>query len=339
MIGEPEDDGQSVERASDAANASGYDLDTPAPAAQPTWSPASLSDIQVIQAMGKDPQSLLSPTFRAEAAAYRDAVGKSQAIEARRQAEAAKSQAAAAKEAEKKSDPSYVAQQTYGRLGNIGASRVISKSTGPALFQHGEELNLGKAGRYYMAPSGYLMLPGKDGKPQRYDAEQVIQMAGVSVVPFLGGDEAAVEFRRTTGRVSSVLEMMDQLEDLYDKNGAILPLSDAKTRAAQIESQLPTIVSQIRSGSNSSAGVSDYETKAIEDSLPRRSNLLELDFQSRAKLTMVREQLRRIIMDRARRNGIEFKQIIEKSAPAGALPQASGNTPITIPGVTTNGSK
>lgn len=341
---DPDNEGQDVEQAATAASETGYDLETPELAAPLTWSPANLSDAQVLRAMGKHPMSLMSPDFAAQANAYRDSVGKQQALQLRQQQDEQKRMEATAKrynamgaEMEKKSDPSFVAQQAYGRLGNIGAARVISKSAGPALFQHGEELNLGKAGKFYVAPSGYLMLPGADGQPQRFDAEQVIQAAGVSVVPFLGGDEAAVEFRRTVGRVSSVMEMIDQLDDLY-KDGVFVPLSDNRAKATQIEAQLPTMVAQIRSGSNSAAGISDYETKAIEDALPRATSYSKLTPQELQKLAMVRDQLRRIILDRGRRNGIEFRQVIQKDAKTGALPQAS--EPLNIPGVTKkNGPK
>ena len=341
---DPDSEGQDVEQAATAASETGYDLETPEPAAPLTWSPANLSDAQVLKAMGKHPMSLMSPDFAAQANAFRDAVGKQQALQLRQQQDDQKRMAADAKrynamgaEMEKKSDPSFVAQQAYGRLGNIGAARVIAKSSGPALFQHGEEVNLGKSGKFYVAPAGYLMLPGPDGQSQRFDAEQVIQAAGVSVVPFLGGDEGAVEFRRTMGRAMSVTTMLDELEDLYEK-GASMPISERKTKASQIESQLPTLISQLRSGSNSSAGISDYETKAIEDSLPRGSDLLSLNDNQRTKLLMVREQLRRIILDRGRRNGIEFRQVITNSGNAGAQPQASGrtNTPL---GITTNGTR
>lgn len=277
---------------------------------------ARMSDLDVIRALGKDPLEMMSSSFGREAAAYRAAVGKDQALRAKASADQAKL-------LREQSDPSYVAQQAYGRLGNIGAARVISKSKGPALFQHGEEVNLGKAGKYYIAPGGYLMLPGKDGRPQRLEAEQVIQMAGVSVIPFLGGDEAATEFRRTTGRITSVMEMLDQLEDIYDSKGSmIIPLSDGRNMAQQIESQLPTLVQSIRSGSNSAAGISDLETEAIKQSLPRRSNWDTLGDLERQKLTMTRQQLRRLIMDRASRNGLEFREIKVKDAKTGAQPQA-----------------
>lgn len=340
---DPDSEGQDVEQAATAASETGYDLETPEPAAPLTWSPASLSDAQVLRAMGKHPMSLMSPDFAAQANAFRDAVGKQQALQLRQQQDDQKRMAADAKrynamgaEMEKKSDPSFVAQQAYGRLGNIGAARVIAKSSGPALFQHGEEFNLGKAGKFYIAPSGYLMLPGPDGQNQRFDAEQVIQAAGVSVVPFLGGDEAAVEFRRTAAKVSSVMEMLDQLEDTY-KNGVFVPMSDNRAKAIQIQEQLPTIIPQIRSGSNSSAGISDYETKAIQDALPRGTDYTKLTPQELIKLSMIRDQLRRIILDRGRRNGIEFRQVIRKDAKTGALPQAS--EPLNIPGVNSNGTK
>lgn len=331
MIGEEDNDPLAVERAANAESSSGYNLlggeATP-------YAPAVMSDMDVLKAMGRDPQSILSPTFKAEAAEYRQAAGRQQAIDAKRRSDEAKLR-------EKISDPSYVAQQAYGRLGNIGAARVISKSTGPALFQHGEEVNLGKAGRFYMAPGGYLTIPDATGKQQRISAEKVIQMAGVSVIPFLGGDEAATEFRKTTGRISSVMEMLDQLEDIYDANGNMaVPLSDGRSMAKQIESQLPTAVQQIKSGSNSSAGISDYETKAILDSIPRRTNWDTLGDQEKQKLNMVRTQLRRLIIDRATRNGIEFREIREKSAPTGAPPQAQGSNMNPISGLTrVNGTK
>jgi hypothetical protein len=192
-----------------------------------------------------------------------------------------------------------------------------------------------------MAPGGYLMIPDETGKQKRLSAEKVIQMAGVSVVPFLGGDEDASEFRRTMGRVSSVMEMLDQLEDIYDKNGNMMvPLADGRSMAKQIESQLPTAVQQIKSGSNSSAGISDYETKAILDSIPRRTNWDTLGDQEKQKLIMVRSQLRRLIIDRATRNGIEFREIKEKSAPTGAPPQAQGSNTNPISGLNrVNGTK
>jgi len=281
-------------------------------------------DVEIARALGVSKVEIMRGDWPARAAEYRrNEAAKQIATGKQVQAQLLAQQKLQAQQ----DDPVFKAQSVYARLGNIGAARVISKSRGPALFQHGEEVNLGKAGRFYIAPSGYLVMPDAAGKPQRYAAEDVIKIAGVTAVPFLGGDEAASEFRRTVGRVSSVMEMLDQLEDIYDANGTmIMPLSDGRNMAKQIESQLPMTVQQIRSGSNSAAGISDAETKAITDALPRRTGYDTLGDQERQKLVMVRQQLRRLIMDRASRNGIDFREMKPKDAKAGALPQAQAST-------------
>jgi hypothetical protein len=296
------------------------------PAADQSFTPAIMSDMEVIKAMGRDPMEMHRPEFAREAATYRGAVGKQQAAQA-------KAGAAYAKQQEKLNDPSFQAQQVYGRLGNVGAARVIAKSRGPALFQYGEVVDLGKSGAFYMAPSGYLMIPDGKGGMSKQSAEDVVKMAGVSVIPYLGGDEEANDFRNTTAKASSIIGFMDALENLYEKNNNLVPMSSDYYRAQQIEEQLTLAVTQLRSGSKSAAGISDIEMEAIKRTLPRRTDFRELDRDSRIKLSQTKQQLLALIMDRARRNGIDLRQIKQQGNVPTAQPQAGGTITSPISGL------
>ena len=323
MIDDPEDIDPDVLAAAVRSQLDNYDSDT-ADRSPQGYAPAQMSDTQVIRAMGKDPLELMDPSFAREATAYRAAVGKDQAIRAKAAADQAKLM-------QKQMDPSYIAQQVYGSTGNIGAARVISKSRGPALFNHGESVEMGRGGSYAIIPSGDINEVGPDGKPKRTSMSQYIQRNGVSVVPFLGGDESAVAWRGAAAKTSELMEVLDQIEDLYNKPGfKSMPFSDTNRQLEQLESGLVNIVSQLKTGSKSMAGVSDLEMENLLKGLPAAgSNLTQPVATGLERVSKTREQVRGILMRTALMNGLVLTPLKAKAEVTAGSPtgQRSSSTP------------
>lgn len=293
--------------------------------------PSPSTDIEIARAMGLPEIAIMSGDWQSRAAEFR----RNETARNLYQAKQAQAQLEAQRKLEaQQADPAFQAQQVYGRLGNLAAARVISKSRGPALFQYLEPLDLGRAGSFHMHPAGYLDVPTPDGKRRRLSASEVLEISGVTTIPYLGGDEEATTFRNVAGMASSVIKMMDQLEEIYEKNGTLVPMSDDYNRAKQIEGQLAPAVQQLRTGSKSMAGTSDLEIAALEKTLPRRTNFTVLPEEAKIALQQTRDQLRALIMNRANRNGIELRLVMPKDRTTSAPPKAGENPKSPIPGVT-----
>ena len=321
MIGEEENDPLAVEQAANAESASGYNVGG---STMPSYAPAAMSDLEVIKSMGMDPQSIMSPTFSAEAAAYRNAVGRQRAIDAKRQADAAK-------DMEKRSDPFFRAQNIYGKIGNLAAARTIAKTTGPALFQLGEQIDLGPDQMFAIRPVGDVDVPKQDGTSMKMPAWQLLHANGVSVVPYLGGDEEAKGFRSMAAKAGELMNTLSEIEKLYE-NGDLKSMRGTETyrRLVQLEAGLSTIVQAIKTGSKSMAGVSDKEMEAIQASLPQSgTKLLESTGSGLINVRNTRAQVLGILTRTARMNGIELVQL----RPQSAATRGRATTPsgVTIP--------
>jgi len=328
MINDPEDIDPDVLAAAVRSQLDNYDSDT-ADRSPQGYAPAQMSDAQVIRAMGKDPAELMNPNFPREATAYRAAVGKDQALQAKAAADQAKLM-------EKQMDPAYIAQQVYASTGNIGAARTIAKTRGPSIFTHGQIIEMGRGGSYGIKPAGDIDEMGVDGKRKRTSMSDYIHRNGVSAVPFLSGDEAAVVWRRNAAKTSEVMVILDQIEDLYNKPGwKSLPgsplFNDTRSQLEQLEKGLVTVVTSLKSGSVSMAGVSDVEMDQIQATLPRASiDLLKPVGDGLVKLNKTREQLRGILIRTAYMNGLVLEKLKDKPEATAGSPtgqQSTNNIP------------
>lgn len=321
MITDPEDiDPDVLAAAVKMAQQDNYGTD----AASVEYPSAIMSDFDVIKAQGKDPLGMMHPNFGREADAYRAAVGKNQALQAKATADQAKLM-------RQQMDPSYIAQQVYGSTGNIGAARVISKSTGAALFIHGQSVEMGRGGSYAIIPSGDINEVGPDGKPKRTSMSQYIQRNGVSVVPFLGGDEPAKAWRGAAAKTSELMKVLDQIEDLYKAPGFIsFPGTNKNRQLEQLESGLANIVIQLKTGSISMAGVSDLEMANLENGLPAAgTNLTQTVATGIERVSKTREQVKGILMRTALMNGLVLTPLKAKAEVTAGSPtgQRSSSTP------------
>ena len=355
-------DAQAVQDAAELQALRDYELSTPAntqsfgetlgiPAPQ-SRQPQDISDAQILKAMGKgasyletsawqydrdnyrkqhlDAQKAMATAQAGEYRTYIGALGKQQ----ERADKMATAQAA-------KMDPSYIAQQVYSRAGSLGGARTIAKSTGSALLNHGQVVDMGRAGSYAIIPQGEVSELQLDGSSKRVSMTRHIQKMGVSVVPFLGGDEAATAWRGATAKASELMTMLDQIEDIYEKAPTVsFRTSEANRALLQLEQKLAPIVSQIMSGSKSMAGTSDLEMKAIMDTLPRAGTDYTMTVGTGLKnVKLTREQVRGVIIRTALMNGVVLTPLRAKAEiTAGSTTGQQSSSPNIPPG-TNNGRK
>lgn len=259
-------------------------------------------------------------------ATYVSAVGK-------QQERADKMAVAQAKLRAQADDPFFRAQNIYGKTGNLAAARTIAKTTGPALFQLGEQVDLGPNQMFAIRPVGDLDIPNQDGTSSKVPAWQFLRANGVNVVPYLGGDEEAKAFRSTAGKAGELMNTLAQIESLY-ANDDLKSMRGTETyrQLVQLEAGLSTIVQSIKTGSKSMAGVSDKEMEAIQASLPQSgTELLESTRSGLINVRNTRAQVLGILMRTARMNGVELVQLKSKDAPNSRRVTMPGSAP---PGTT-----
>lgn len=337
MIDEPED---GVADAAEAEALGGYGLAMPPPPTQFQYKP--LSDVDILmQSGGGDLNELHHGGWDARAAAARAQHAQAQAQMAAANSSAYRSYLAASEKAqidqakalEKQNDPFFRAQNIYGKTGNLAAARVIAKTTGPALFTLGEQIDLGPGQRFAIRPVGDLDIPNQDGTSSKVPAWKVIRANGVNVVPYLGGDEEAKAFRNMAARMGEVMVSLRRLEEAYTTSGNVSsPYSDLKADLVQIEGTLARDVSQLRSGSKSMAGVSDKELEAIQQTLPQSAtNLRDTKGEGARRARNTRQQLMGLMMRTARMNGVELVQLKDQSSPnSQRVTMPDGDPPGTI---------
>lgn len=302
----------------------------------------SITDSQILKALGKNDVFLESGAWPHQRDEYRKQYMMAQAAAmnasadqykayvgamAKQQERNDKIAIARGKLNEKANDPFFRAQNIYGQTGNLAAARVIAKTTGPALFQLGEQVDLGPDQMFAIRPMGDLDMPKPDGTSAKVPAWQFLRANGVNVVPFLGGDEEAKGFRNMAARMGEVMTALSKLEQGYTASGNIsMPYTEKKFDLTQIEGTLARDVSQLRSGSKSMAGVSDKEMEAIEKTLPSSaSNLRDSKAEGIRRITNTRQQLLGLITRIARMNGVELVQLKAKdAATTGRAPTPAG---------------
>lgn len=304
--------------------------------------PRQLTDEEVLKGMGRSYMYMRSNEWRPDAQRYREQYADNEAKQAAGMAQqykamldfAGKQQARQDKIAAdqaKFNDPALRAQRMYTMAGSLGGARTIAKSTGAALFQLGEVIEIAPDMRFGIAPAGAVMVAGKDGKQVAKSMAEAIWEGGVSVVPFLGGDEEAKGFRMASAKTAEVVSILNQMEDIVNKAGAkTIPLTNAKQQLEQLQSGLPSLIQSLRTGSKSMAGVSDKELDAIENGIPKPSEFWKSDGDSRNKIEMTRRQLVNMLIRQARVNGIELNLMRDKQ-PVG--PKASQGAANKIPGI------
>jgi hypothetical protein len=312
--------------------------------APPQYTPTNMDDPAVLKAMNMDPISMFSSDWGARSSAFRQNAAESEAKAYAANASAYRSyiqaaerqQAIAGKAAEaqaKAQDPVMRAQRMYTMAGSLGGARTIAKSTGPALFQLGEVIEIAPDMRFGISPTGVVMVPGKDGKPVAKSMAEALWEGGVSVVPYLGGDEEAKGFRMASAKTAEVVSILAQMEEIVNKAGAkSIPLTDAKQQLEQLESGLPSLIQALRTGSKSMAGVSDKELEAIERGIPRPSEFWRSDKDARNKVAMTRRQLTNMLIRQARANGIELNPMKDKQ-PVGPNASQGRAANQIIPGI------
>jgi hypothetical protein len=329
--GQEEDD---IESAAEREALGGYSLSAPPPPTPAQYRPMSDMDI-LRQAGGGDLNELHHGGWDARAASARaqDAQAQGQMAAANSSAyrsylaASEKAQIAQAKALEKQNDPFFRAQNIYGQTGNLAAARVIAKTTGPAMFKLGEQVDLGPDQMFSIRPVGDLDIPKPDGTSVKVPTWQFLRANKVNVVPFLGGDEAAIAFRGMAARMGEVLVALHRLEEGYTASGNVsVPYTERKFDLTQIEGTLARDVSQLRSGSKSMAGVSDKEMEAIEKTLPSSAtNLRDSKAEGIRRIINTRQQLLGLITRVARMNGVELVQLKAKDAPTtGRTPRPAG---------------
>lgn len=303
-----------------------------------------ISDAQILKALGKNDVFLESGAWPHQRDEYRKQYMMAQAQAANASADQYKAYLGAmakqqdrndkiaiaqGKLSEKANDPFFRAQNIYGQTGNLAAARVIAKTTGPALFKLGEQVDLGPDQMFAIRPVGDLDIAKPDGTSARVPTWQFLQANGVNVVPYLGGDEEAKAFRNMAARMGEVMVSLRRLEEAYTTSGNISsPYSDLKADLVQIEGTLARDVSQLRSGSKSMAGVSDKELEAIQQTLPQSAtNLRDTKGEGARRARNTRQQLMGLMMRTARMNGVELVQLKPQSAPTREVTTPRGTPP------------
>ena len=267
-------------------------------------------------------QASMANSSSREYAAYVSAMGKQQ----QRMDKMAEAQA-------KAQDPFLRAQKMYAQAGSLGGARTIAKSTGAALFQHGEIMELGPNIAFRVQPVGVVRRVNQAGQEETISLSQSIAEAGVSVVPFLGGDEDAKAFRRMVAMTNDLISRLDEIEKIASSPGAhTLYGTDSRSMLKQLEGNLAGAVQQLKSGSKSMAGVSDKEMEALADSVPSASSLFTRDKDAIIKADMTKRQIMNIVIRQARANGIELNlmDLRKKAGPNASQGAATSSTP---PGV------
>jgi hypothetical protein len=264
-------------------------------------------------------QASMASSASRDYAAYVSALGKQQ----QRTDKMAEAQA-------KAQDPFLKAQKMYAQAGSLGGARTIAKSTGAALFQHGEILELGPSFAFSVRPIGAVRRVNQAGQEETISLSQSIAEAGVAVVPFIGGDEDAKGFRRMVAMTNDLIGKLEEIEKIASSPGmhSVSGL-DSNSMLTQLEGGLEGAVNQIRTGSKSMAGVSDKEMEALAQSVPKASKLFSRDRDALIKADMVKRQVMNIVIRQARANGIELNMIDlrKKAGPNASQGGARSNQP------------
>jgi len=310
--------------------------DMPNPLAPRGPDMSKANDGDIAEAMGYD-RSIILDRFRAEAEgrkgfaaqadAYRQGYQKAMAGQQR----VATSQAIA--QAKRQADPRYAAQMFYTQTGDLNAAITISKSTGSALFDMGQEIDLGSFGAFAMAPKGNIDLDDGKGGRMRVPTRWYAEKKGIGVIPFTSGDENADAFRTSLNDTQRIMGLLDRLEVLYNDSGYIGSLSPT-VRAAEakaIESQLATGILKVLNGTKSLASVSEGEMNMVMGSIPQAASTFFTNLRGNesVKLNKLRNDLTNVIFRAADQNGIALIPM-KRQAPA----TREGGNPPTPSGVT-----
>jgi hypothetical protein len=299
------------------------------------------SDGDIAEAMGFSRSRILGnvrdqaegrPGFSGQADAYRKGYEKAMAGY---QSQVAKYTAAQAKaqvaQAKLQADPRYMAQQFYHKAGDLNSAIAIAKSKGSALFELGQEVDLGNTGLFAIAPKGSIPTQDEKGNPIRVPTRYYAQKMGINVVPFTSGDENADAFRSTLNDSQRLMGLLDRLEVLYEQSGYIGKLSPTirSAEAEAIEGQLLTGVLKTLNGTKSLSGVSEGEMKSVMSSIPQAASTWVTNGRGNetVKINKLRNDLTNVIFRAADSNGIALIPM-KRQAPAtregGKTPPPSG---------------
>ena len=307
------------------------------------------TDDQVLQAIGKDRMYMWSNEWGPAAAQYRAQYADNEAKQSMAMAQQYKAmldfagkqqtrQDKIAVDQAKALDPFLRAQRAYAQAGSLGGARTIAKSTGAALFQHGEIVELGSDLAFRVQPIGAVRRVSRAGKEETIGLSQYLAEEGIGVVPFLGGDEDAKSFRRMVAMTHDLISKLEHIEKIASSPGAhTLYATDSRSMLKQLEGGLEGAVNQIRSGSKSMAGTSDKEMEALADSVPKASDLFRRDKDALIKADMTKRQILNIVIRQARANGIELN-LMDLKKKAGPNASQGGSMSNQPPG-TNNGKQ
>ena len=215
--------------------------------------------------------------------------------------------------------------QFYASVGNMAGAVSMQKTKGPSLFTLGEEFDLGSSGRYAIMPAGEMNAIAKDGSLMRIPVSDYAIQAGVKNVPFSGGDQAAESFRNTLTRTKGLMESLDELEQVYDRNvlyiGRLSP-TDLSTKAQQLETKVLMDAMAVLTGTRSLGGnTSNVDIEMLQTMVPKAASTFFTNTKGNEKLRLaeLRKHVLNHLMSAARFNGVTLKEMNVRS-PRGNQP-------------------
>lgn len=234
-------------------------------------------------------------------------------------------------DAAKAQKPVHPEAQFYASVGDMSGAMIIQKSKGPSLFTFGEELDMGSAGSFMMAPSGTMQAVTQDGKRVSVNVSDYAARNGVKTVPFRGGDQQAELFRNTLTRTKSLMDSLDELEKAYDDNslyiGHFNP-SETSAYAEQLETKVLLDAMAVLTGSKSLGGnTSNVDIDMLRKMMPKAASTYFFNTKGNEKRRLV--ELRKIVMNHvmsaAEANGVALKEMNKR-----------GSGPQSISGISTS---
>ena len=217
--------------------------------------------------------------------------------------------------------------QFYAEVGDLSGATVIQKTKGPSLFTLGEEYSFGGES-YAVMPSGQMnAVDAKTGKPFRANVSQYAVQRGIKTVPFRGGDQQADLFRNTLSTTKTLMDNLNMLEDLYEKNnlyiGQLNP-SETATKASQLESRILLDSMAILTGSRTLGGnVSNNDVNILQAMVPKAAStyFTNMKGNERARLRELKEFVISRLNSAAEANGIKMMKLnVGKDGSRGAPP-------------------
>lgn len=215
--------------------------------------------------------------------------------------------------------------QFYAAVGNMAGAVSMQKTKGPSLFTLGQEFDLGSAGRYAIMPAGEMNAYAKDGSMMRISVADYAIQSGVKTVPFSGGDQDAEAFRNTLSRTKGLMESLDELEQVYDRNvlyiGRLSP-TDLSTKAQQLETKILMDAMAVLTGTRSLGGnTSNVDIEMLQTMVPKAASTFFTNTKGNEKLRLaeLRRHVINNLMSAARFNGVDLKELNVRS-PRGNRP-------------------